>query len=302
LEATVGGVEGRLFVGRAGGPGLLLVPGAAPAGLADPRTNRVAVTLCRAGRTVFVPALDLYRGRLDEGDIERLVACSGGLSHALGSRISVFAISYGGSLALIAASDPRAHTHISRIGTFGAYFDLVGVIQAVTAGISIVGGRRIPWTAHPLAREFLYARTTEELVPAHERALFLDVLAGQAAPDGLSQESRSYSQLLLNTDPEQAFPLAEQLRDPYRQFLTTFSPSRVASQIRVPVLALHSIDDPVVPYGELIRLGEAMPGVETIAVGIFQHVNVHRRSAKDWLRALPDLNRLWNFTNWVLAG
>ncbi|HEY7563975.1 MAG TPA: hypothetical protein VIA81_03540, partial [Acidimicrobiia bacterium] len=78
LEATVGGVEGRLFVGRAGGPGLLLVPGAAPAGLADPRTNRVAVTLCRAGRTVFVPALDLYRGRLDEGDIERLVACSGG--------------------------------------------------------------------------------------------------------------------------------------------------------------------------------------------------------------------------------
>lgn len=302
VTAAIGGVTGRLYLGQAGARGVLLVPGAAPAGIEDPRTNSVAAALVRAGRTVFIPQLDLYSEQFREVDIERLIASVLALSESTTHKVVVLGISYGGSLALIAAADPRLDGHLSRVGTFGAYFDLIGVIQAITTGASVVGDRTINWEAHPMAREFLYARTTQQLVPEAEQSLFLDALAGVADPSRLSLASNSYYHLLVNLDPHRTYELAEALDLHYRMFLQTFSPSTVAGEIDVPVRALHSTDDPIVPYAELERMGAAMPAVETTAVSIFQHVDFDPRSPSDWIGASPDLVRLWSFTTWLLAG
>lgn len=301
-DTAIGGVAGRLYAGRAGARAVLLVPGAAPAGLEDPRTNSVAAALARAGRTVFIPELDLYQQLLREGDIERLIVSVRALSDSTANKVVVLGISYGGSLALIAAADPRLDGHLSRVATFGAYFDLIGVIQAVTTGSSLIGDRVINWQAHPMARDFLHARTTQQLVPTPEQSLFLDALAGVADPSRLSPASRAYYDLLVNVDPHHTYELAESLDGRYRLFLETFSPSSVAEKIEVPVRALHSTDDLVVPYGELERLGAAMPAVKTTGVSMFQHVDFDPRSPGDWIAAGPDLIRLWSFTTWVLAG
>lgn len=302
LSALVKGVSGRLYPGRPGEGGVLLVPGAAPAGLDDPRTNSVARALARSGRTVFIPELDLYREQFQVDDIERLVSSMVGLSENTGDLIVALGISYGGSFALIASADPRVNGHLSRVATFGAYFDLVGVVQAITTGVSVIGKREIMWEQHPMARDFLYARTTQQLVPIEEQAVFLDALAGRADPSALSVSSRTFFELLANSDPQRSFDLARSLAPRYRTFLDTFSPSTVAGEIKVSVRALHSRDDPIVPYAEVERLGEALPRVDTTIVSIFQHVDFDPRSPGDWLAASPDLLRLWSFTTWVLAG
>lgn len=302
VASELAGVGGRLYPGRPGDGGVLLVPGAAPAGIEDPRTNSVATALARSGRAVFIPELALYKERFEVEDIERLVASLVGLAEITDRPVVALGISYGGSFALIAAADPRVDGHLSRVATFGAYFDLVGVIQAVTTGASLVADRVIAWEAHPMARDFLYARTTEQLVPIAEQSLFLDALAGKADPSHLALSSRAFFELLVNQDPQRTFHLAEALAPEYRVFLEKFSPSAVAGQIKVPVRAMHSTDDPIVPHAELVRLGESMPDVDTTLVSIFEHVDFDPSSPGDWVAASPDLLRLWSFITWVLAG
>jgi len=49
---------------------------------------------------------------------------------------------------------------LSRVATLGAYYDLEGVIQAVTTRGSTVDDRFVPWEGHPIAGEVLAARAS----------------------------------------------------------------------------------------------------------------------------------------------
>ncbi len=150
-------VIGRLYA-PGDYPAVLVVPGATPEGVDDARVNDLALALARAGRTVFIPELDLYREQFTKADLERIVAVVGGLAERTGQPSAVLGISYGGSLALVAAADPRMEGQLSRVATFGAYYDLEGVIQAVTTGGSTVDDRFIPWEGHPIAEDVLATR------------------------------------------------------------------------------------------------------------------------------------------------
>jgi pimeloyl-ACP methyl ester carboxylesterase len=88
----------------------------------------------------------------------------------------------------------------------------------------------------------------------------------------------------------------------FRTVIEAFSPSTFAERIDVPVLAMHSTDDPLVPYAELSRLEAGMPGAETATVHLLRHVDFQPTSVADWTDAMPDLVQLWRFTTWVLAG
>ncbi len=56
---SLDGVTGHLYVAGRSAPAMILVPGAAPRGKDDPRAIRLARSLARAGRVVFVPDLEL---------------------------------------------------------------------------------------------------------------------------------------------------------------------------------------------------------------------------------------------------
>ncbi len=302
-EVELEGVRGDLYRPGRPAPGIVLVPGAAPRGKDDPRAVRLARALSRARRVVFVPALELAERRFAPDDLERIKAATAALAaseHATG-RISLLGFSYGGSFSLIAAADARLAGVVEQVAVFGAYFDLVGVIQAVTTGISLVDGQTIRWVGHPRAEEVLH-EVAVRLAPAEARPELRSALSGASSSSELSAEAGALYELLKNDDPRRTFPLAQQLPDRTRELLRLFSPSSVASEVQAPVIAMHSKDDPVVPYGELLRLHAGLPAARCVSVSLFSHVDFHSGSPRAWLGAVGDFWTTWRFASWLLAA
>jgi pimeloyl-ACP methyl ester carboxylesterase len=302
VVATIGGVPGDLYSPGQPAPAIVLIPGAAPGGKDDPRVIRVARALARAERVVFVPTLELAERRFVDEDIDRIALCTAALAdHQLvRGRVTLLGFSYGGSFGLVAAADARLDGKLAQVAVFGAYYDLVGLIQAVTTGVSLVDGRRIPWQGHPMAQAILRARAVT-LAPGKEQNALLMALEDES-PEGLSPRSRAIYDLLVNEDPARTFDLAARLPRPARDLLSRFSPSSVASQIDVPVVAMHSTDDPAVPFGEALRLERGIPGTRLVNVEVFRHVDFSPTSPNAWLQASDDLWNAWRFTSWILAA
>ena len=301
-DVSLDGVTGHLYAPERPSPPIILLPGAAPLGKDDPRAVRLARSLARAGRTVFIPDLTLYERRFDPEDLDRIVRAALALdSHpAASASVTLLGISYGGSLALVAAADERLEGRLAQVATFGAYWDLVGVIQAVTTGTSLVGGTRVAWEGHPAARAIL-EEAIVALIPEQDRRVLRAALATSDAEE-LPAEARAIFDLLRNADPERTPELAARVPAVLRDILQGFSPASVQSRLHVPVVALHSTNDPAVPYGELIRLRAALPEARTLTVSSFRHVDPSSPSSGGWGSLVADAWDAWRFTSWILAA
>jgi pimeloyl-ACP methyl ester carboxylesterase len=302
-EVQIGGVTGDLYDPGRPAPAIILVPGAAVQGRADARVVRVARALARARRVVFVPNLELFERRFEPVDVDRLVAATEALldDERVDGGVSMLGFSYGGSFALLAAADPRISRSIEQIATFGAYFDMRGVVQALTTGVSLVDGRRFPWKPHPDAARIVREQATRA-VPKSQRILLRDALDAGIDRSKLPQQARAVLDVLENEDPRRTFELIEELPSKTRQLLEMFSPATVAGRIETPVLALHSTDDPAVPYGEGVRLAGAMPSARLLTVSVFKHVNFKSGSPSDWLGAGDDLFTVWRFVSAMISA
>jgi X-Pro dipeptidyl-peptidase (S15 family) len=294
------GVEGDVYRPPGAAPGVVLIPGAARLGKDDPRVVRLARAIARAGRVVFVPRMALAERRFVESDLEALVAAVDGLHRApfVEGTVSMFGISYGGSFGLVAAADPRIRDRLAVVAVFGAYFDLVGVLQAVTTGVSLVDGRRVPWNGPPEARAIL-EEAAPDLAPRAWRPGLAKALS-ERDPSGLTPDGRALYELLVNRDPERTRDLASRMSPEARSLLRTFSPASVISELRAPVIAMHSLDDPAVPFAEAIRLSRALPEAELVVVRGFRHVDFS--SAGGAGRALRDLLSAWRFATWLVGA
>jgi fermentation-respiration switch protein FrsA (DUF1100 family) len=294
------GVEGDVYLPPGRRPAVVLIPGAARLGKDDPRVVRLARSIARAGRVVFVPSMALAERRFVESDLEALVAAVDELDRApfTDGSVSMLGISYGGSFGLVAAADPRIRDRLAMVGVFGAYFDMVGVLQAVTTGVSIVDGRRVPWNGPPEARAVL-EEAAPDLAPHASRPGLARALS-ERDPSELSPDGRALYEVLVNRDPERTRELASQLSPEARSLLRRFSPASIASQIRAPVIAMHSKDDPAVPFAEAIRLSRALPEAELVVVRGFQHVDFS--SAGGAGRAMGDLFAAWRFATWLIGA
>jgi pimeloyl-ACP methyl ester carboxylesterase len=301
-DVSLDGVTGHLYTPDHPAPAILLLPGAAPLGKDDPRAVRLARALARAGRVVFIPDLILFERRLEIEDLDRIVRSALALSShpAAEGEVSLLGISYGGSFALVAAADERLRGHLTQVATFGAYWDLVGVIQAVTTGASLVDGVRVPWQGHPMAGAILEEAVTR-LGPAESRDQLQAALAS-GDPNELPQEARAVFELLRNRDPERTRDLAAGLPPGLRELFAAFSPSSVADGIEAPVVAMHSTDDPAVPYGELIRLRINLPETRVVTVSSFRHVDPSTSAPGGWTSLVADAWDAWRFTSWILAA
>lgn len=298
-DTEVNGVPGRLYAPERPSPAVLIVPGATPAGVEDPRVDAVASALARSGRVVFVPELELYQERFDQVDLERIVDATQGLADTTGEPVSITGFSYGGSFALVATADRRLEGKVAGVSVLGAYFDLRGVVQAITTGVSLVEGALYQWDPHPAARDILYARAME-LAPEGEQGAILEALADNGNAEHLSPHGRALFELLANRHPARTFELAQHLSPEAADLLDRFSPATVADRLTIPVLAMHSLDDPLVPYGELPRFDQGLPGAKTQTVDLFSHVDFDPTSPGDWFAAMPDLWRVVGFASFIL--
>lgn len=299
-ETTMGGVAGDLYTPGGKAPPILLVPGAARLGKDDPRVVRAATAIARAERVVFVPTLELSNRRFDEKDLDRIVASTTALSERTEEPVTLLGFSYGGSFALVASADPRLSEDLAQVAVFGAYFDLVGVIQAITTGVSLVGDRRVTWPEDPRADQILQ-EVAGHLIPAQDRELLLEALETEAVPEGLRPGARAMYELLTNRDPARTYELAGGISPSARRILERFSPSSVAERIDVPVVAMHSTDDPAVPYGEALRLTRGIPGTPLETVTLFRHVDFQATDPSSWSRAAGDLWSGWRFASRLLG-
>lgn len=313
-RAEVGGVPGRLWrPARGGGAPVLLALGVTPRGADDPRVVRVADAVARAGHVAFVPRLLLADQRLTEEDVERLVVAIRALGEADSRPRTVTAVgfSFGGSYSLLAAVDPRVRPHLRAVAAFGAYGQLGGVAQAVTTGVTLLDGRQVPWPAG--AERF--GAGTDAILRGHFATILaarLDVdadgggrqlraaFAGQTPPDRLDAPARAAYDLLTNRDPARTARLIARLPPPLPDVLERLSPVNVADRLDCPVVLLHAVDDPTVPYAELLRLRRALPTAEAHAVRYFTHMDF-KPSPRQVVAAARDVTRVWRFASVVLG-
>jgi pimeloyl-ACP methyl ester carboxylesterase len=299
-EVLLDGVVGDVYLPGTPSPPVVLVHGAAPLGKDDPRLVRLARSVARAGRVVFVPQLELAERRFAQADLDRIVRGTIALQGATRTEgdAVLLGISYGGSLALVASADPRLRDRLAQVAVFGAYFDLVGVIQAVTTGVSLVDGREFPWEGPPQARSIL-ERVAVELAPRTSRTELAGALdAGD--PTGLSPDGLALYEVLVNRDPKRTETLAADLPPEVLDVFQRFSPSSVAEDIAAPVTAMHSLSDPAVPFGEVARLANALPEARTVVVRGFRHVDFS--STGDVGSTIGDLRGSWRFSTWLLEA
>jgi alpha-beta hydrolase superfamily lysophospholipase len=297
-DVDLGGVAADLYDPGSAAPGLLLVPGAAPAGRDDERVVRLATALARSRVAVLVPELALYDHRFAAADLQTLVHGVQALRlRSPGRPVAMLGISFGGSLALVAAADPRVSRDVGTVATFGAYADLGGLVQAAATGVSVVGRDRYTWTPPPQARQGLRALALE-LTPAAEREALRSALESGTGVERLGPAARTAYDLVTVSDPDAVPGLVAALPPPAREMLARFSPTAVAGDVRADVLAMHSRDDPAVPYAELLRLRSAFPGARTYSVASFRHVDPGRDAGL--FAQLRDLRTVWRFADDVL--
>ena len=279
--------------------GIVLVPGATTRGRKDPRVIRLARSLAGARRTVLVPELALYRRVFEAADVEAIVRAAQALEDRTGGKVGLLGFSYGGSLALLAAQDARIVARLEFVATFGAYADLLHVVQGVTTGATLLDGRAVPWRTVPEAREILTAAAIALAAPGDRPPLRRGL--ERSDPAGLSPAARAIYALLANTDPRRTAGLAAALPEDARATLRDFSPLAGVSRIRAPLFLMQSEHDPATPPAEARLLRAAVPSARLIVLREFLHVNPPGERAP--LRGMvTDGWGAWRFTSWVLAA
>ncbi len=279
----------------AGGQVIVLVPGAAPAGRDDDRIVSIAEALARSDRTVIVPELEVYAETLVPSDIDRIGRVAMTMAEDHGP-VVLAGVSFGGSLSLIAAADPSVAQSVALVATFGAYADLGGVVQAATTGISVVDGERFPWDADPRAAQVVQDQLLG-LLDDEQRAPVASALddgtLDTSELDDLPDELQAVARLLGNDDPERTDDLLADVPRVVQDRIRAVSPARAAPDVDVPIVAMHAIDDPVIPYGEFVRLQRVYPHVEPISLTSFDHVGLAGQDGPGWWATVQDL---WGVT------
>ena len=279
-------------------PAVLLLPGATPAGRDDRRVVEIATAFARTDRLVIVPELEVYDEDLRPEDVQRIVTVSDALAADHG-RVVLAGLSFGGSLALLAAARPALEDRVALVATFGAYVDLAGVVQAATTGRSLVDGESYPWDPDPRAGEVVREQTLA-LLSTPDRNRVTAALEGDTDPDHLDVEQRAVHDLLTDTDPARTLDHLAAGPEVLRERIAEVSPARQAPQLDVPVIALHARDDPVIPHAELRRLEATYPHARTLELVTFDHVGLG--DDQGWWVTVRDLWQTARFARSILSA
>lgn len=292
-RVEIGGVDGDLYEPNTDAPAILFVPGAARRGTEDPRVVQAATALARANRRVFVPELRLYDRIFLEQDIETIRRAAAGLAGE--STIGIVGFSYGGSFTLIAAQDPRLQVHLRFVAVFGAYYDLLHIVQGITTGATILDGEERSFETIPEAREILVDSIVRVAPGGHDAELRAAIERGEG--ENLPPELKRVFDLIDNRDPRRSPALAADLPDRYSEFLTRFSPSVGIERIEVPVYVMQARDDEATPWTEALYLERNLEDSRVMFLEHFSHVDPP--GARGLLLDAPDS---WRFISWILAA
>ncbi len=280
-------------------PAVLLLPGATPAGRDDRRVVEIATAFARTDRLVVVPELEVYDEDLRPADVDRIVAVGSALADDHG-QVVLAGLSFGGSLALLAAAEPGLDDRVALVATFGAYADLAGVVQAATTGVSLVDGARHEWESDPRASEVVQEQALQ-LLTDEDRARVAAALEGEADAGDLDAALRAVYDLLRDPDPARTREHLDASPAAVRDRIAEVSPAQQAPELAVALVAAHARDDPVIPHAELLRLERTYPHARTLELVTFDHVGLGDEEHGWWV-TLRDLWQTARFARAILSA
>ena len=289
---------------------MLLVFGVNNLGRNHPSIERVADGLARTGVAVLVPdSRTLLAGRLEVGEIDGVVRAFQLLAarpEVDRSRIGIVGFSVGGSLALLAAGDPRISTQVRWVNAFGAFADASAYLAAVSAhAYRATDGADVPWTPTPLARE-VYLRFLLDQVGNEDDRRVLEatfgepILAGER-PDAdaalraslATDAAKSVHDLLTASSLEEAEGAIDALPDGALGFIDAISPVRHLDGLLADVHLMHETEDHHVPFVESRALATALaPGDRLVAHTEFRLFDHVQPDDLDLVAATPELFKL----------
>ncbi|MEA2651383.1 MAG: hypothetical protein QOI85_1104 [Chloroflexota bacterium] len=289
---------------------MLLVFGVNNLGRNHPSIERVADGLARTGVAVLVPdSRTLLEGRLEVGEIDGVVRAFQLLAarpEVDPTRVGIVGFSVGGSLALLAAGDPRISTQVRWVNAFGAFADASTYLAAVSArAYRSVDGSAVPWIPTPLARE-VYLRFLLDQVDDDGDRRLLDaaftkpiLAAEEPALDASLRESlatdaaRAVHDLLTASSLDEAEVAIQALPASSLAFIDAISPARHLDGIRADVHLMHETEDHHVPFVESRALASALEPSGRLAqhteFRLFDHV---QPDDLDLVAAAPELVKL----------
>ena len=289
---------------------MLLVLGVNNVGRNHPAVERVADGLARTGVAVLVPdSRVLLEGRLELGEVDGVVRAFQLLAarpEVDPQRLGIVGFSVGGSLALLAAGDPRIADDVGWVNAFGAFADASTYLAAVSAhAYRGPDGAEVAWTPSDLARE-IHLQFMLDIVrnpddrEALDDAFRADILDGErpspdpALRDALETDAaRSVHDLLTAASLERATAAIDALPPRARSFIDAISPLGQVDAIQAEVHLMHETEDHHVPFVESRALAAALADAGILAAHtefrLFDHV---QPDDLDLIAAAPELLKL----------
>jgi acetyl esterase/lipase len=289
---------------------MLLVLGVNNVGRNHPVVARVADGLARSGVAVLVPdSRVLLEGRLEVAEVDGVVRAFQLLvarPEVDPERVGIVGFSVGGSLALLAAGDPRIAERVRWVNAFGAFADAATYLAAVSAhAYRAADGTEVSWTPTPLARE-IYLRFLLDHVPEEADREILDAALGAAVLAGdrpardpdlradlATTAARAVHDLLTARSLDAADAFIEALPARARSFIDDISPARHLDAIAAELHLMHETEDHHVPFVESRALASAAESAGLLAAHtefrLFDHV---QPDDLDLIAAAPELAKL----------
>lgn len=234
----------------------------------DPALVRFAEGLSRAGAVVMVlESRVLQQGEIHPEEVERLlhaVAYLRARPEVDPVRVGFIGFSVGGSLALLAAEDPRGREQIAFVNAFGAYFDARDLLRAVASHTITVDGQAVPWEPSELTVWVFTKQVIAALPDERDRELLRRVFldrdpTARAALAELGPDGRLVAELFQQPTPERVDAIIEALPASVRARLDGISPSRGLAHLRADLYLMHDRDDRYIPFVASRKLAASAP-------------------------------------------
>jgi acetyl esterase/lipase len=278
IEADVyrpgGGGEGR----RA----MVFSMGAPPLDLDNKRLVRVAEDSARAGVVMVVPFSErLDEERIEPEEIDALVEEFRYAQRLPGvdpARVGFFGASVGGSLALVAAGDPRIADEVDQVVSFGGYYDALDTFGAIATHHIEYDGIDEEWTPRRHAEKVMARQLIAAVDNVRDRELLTQwfIERKEREPELLvSAVGRSSYDFLANRDPDAVRELIDRLPEDAVARLDELSPRTSVDRVKAELFIIHDRADPFIPYTESRRLEDAIggrPDTHFDEIRLFEHV------------------------------
>ena len=289
--------------------GVVLVLGVNNVGRTYPAVVRFADAMARSGVAVLVPdSAALLAGNLDPAetggvvDAFRLLASRPEVDP---HRVGLVGLSVGGSLAMLAAGDPRIAGDVQWVNAFGAYADAGVYLAEVAAHAMTVNGTTAPWDPSALTRQ-VFARLLLALVPDATDRDSLTAATQELVESGripaldpalaaslTSPEARAVYALLTAGTLVRAREVVDALPATITDRLARLSPVRHLAAIHAEVFLMYDTGDAYVPYGQSLELADGLRPLGRLARAsqfrLFDHVEA---KGVDLVGAAPELWKL----------